>query len=29
VHAPFDAIALGERLGTTCLDDGPHPPRPS
>jgi uncharacterized protein YecE (DUF72 family) len=29
VHAPFDAIALAERLGTTCLDDGPHPPRPS
>ena len=29
VHAPFDAIALGERLGTTCLDDGPHPPRPA
>jgi uncharacterized protein YecE (DUF72 family) len=29
VHAPFDAIALGERLGTTSLDDGPHPPRPA
>jgi uncharacterized protein YecE (DUF72 family) len=29
VHAPFDAIALAERLGTMCLDDGPHPPRPS
>jgi uncharacterized protein YecE (DUF72 family) len=29
VHAPFDAIALGERLGTASLDDGPHPPRPS
>jgi hypothetical protein len=29
VHAPFDAIALAQRLGTTSLDDGPHPPRPS
>ncbi|HET8615192.1 MAG TPA: DUF72 domain-containing protein [Actinomycetales bacterium] len=29
VHAPFDAIALAERLGTTSLDDGPHPPRPT
>jgi uncharacterized protein YecE (DUF72 family) len=27
VHAPFDAIALAERLGTASLDDGPHPPR--
>ena len=29
VHAPFDAIALAERLGTGSLDDGPHPQRPS